>query len=126
MKTIVYLGWAGLLTFIALLLSSFANNPAPLLRNQLVPSVAPVGCPSSANDAMVAAVPVGPMRAEHYYHTATLLRDGTVLIVAGFGFRVPTSAAELYVPASRSFTMLVGDGVRFAHTATLLPNSTVL
>ena len=127
MKPSVHLGWAGLLTCAALLLSSITDYPTPTLRNQPVTFAAPVACSSYTGDDMVAFVPVEPMHSEHYYHTATLLEDGTVLVVAGFGFRVPTSATEVYVPTSRSFNILAGDGrERFEHTATLLPDSTVL
>jgi hypothetical protein len=126
-KLSVHLGWPGLFIFTALLLSSITHYPALLPRQDPITAVAPVECPGSTGVPAVTFVPTEPMRTEHYYHTATLLKDGTVLMVAGFGFRVPTSAAELYDPASWSFNVLASDGgERFDHTATLLPNSTVL
>src|SRR5262245_47249562 len=127
MRPSVHLGRVGFLTFALLLLSSIPAYPAHPARNQPVTSAAPVACSNSIDNDLVTFIPVEPMHSAHYYHTATLLDDGTVLLVAGFGFRVPTSAAELYVPTSRSFTTLGGGaGARFEHTATLLPNSTVL
>jgi N-acetylneuraminic acid mutarotase len=59
-------------------------------------------------------------------HTATLLRDGKVL-VAGGGSRGDGSSAELYDPRSRSWTA-TGDMIQGhpEHTATLLSNGKVL
>jgi WD40 repeat protein len=64
-------------------------------------------------------------------HTATLLPDGKVLIAGGFleegTSEIPISSAELYDPETKTFT-LTGDlnEPRDGHTATLLPNGTVL
>jgi hypothetical protein len=63
-------------------------------------------------------------------HTATLLNDGTVLVIGGGTQTAPTyltGTAELYSPTNQTFT---GDGSlqipRFQHTATLLNDGTVL
>jgi hypothetical protein len=63
-------------------------------------------------------------------HTATLLPDGKVLVTGGFTHStlVGIDTAEIYDPATASFLatnkpMAAG---RWAHTATLLPDSTVL
>jgi hypothetical protein len=61
-----------------------------------------------------------------YQHTATLLGDGTVLIVGGLDRTgSPTTSAELYNPATQTFTAVAGlqgslSTARLAHTATLL------
>ena len=61
-------------------------------------------------------------------HTATLLNDGTVLIVGGFDSNSNVlSSAELYDPAAGTFT--VAGSLNFGravHTATLLNNGMVL
>lgn len=74
--------------------------------------------------------PIAPMPTSRDLHTATRLRDGRVLITGGGtgGCGTPTNdGAELYDPVNRSF---VNAGYmtarRFAHTATLLKDGTVL
>ena len=65
-----------------------------------------------------------PLDANRYYHAATLLNDGRVLITGGVPGR---TSAELYDPGQGIFTvtgpMKVG---RYDHTATLLPSGKVL
>jgi hypothetical protein len=64
------------------------------------------------------------------YHTATLLRDGKVLVVGGSGNGSGYDAlttAELYDPGSRSWTATGGlNEARTYHTATLLSDGRVL
>ncbi|MBV9073851.1 MAG: hypothetical protein JOZ10_09485 [Acidobacteria bacterium] len=77
--------------------------------------------------------PTGTPCIAREFHTATLLSNGKVLIAGGNGFDgyptwlTPTATAELYDPASSTFSntgsMAVG---RTCHTATLLPDGRVL
>lgn len=62
-------------------------------------------------------------------HTATLLKDGTVLICGGVAGSSSNglSSAEIYNPASKSFTQINHlTTPRMDHSATLLPNGKVL
>jgi N-acetylneuraminic acid mutarotase len=64
-------------------------------------------------------------------HTATLLRDGKVLVAGGFGAVVAgergTASAELYDPSSNTWSSTTSMATaRLYHTATLLPNGKVL
>ena len=67
----------------------------------------------------------GSLATGRYFHTATLLPNGKVL-VAGGGQRFSASA-ELYDPASGTWTATGSLATaRYGHTATLLPNGKVL
>ena len=62
-----------------------------------------------------------------YNHTATLLPDGTVLLVGGDGwFATGLSPAEIYTPSTGTFT-ITGTMYepRSSHVAVLLPNGAV-
>jgi hypothetical protein len=74
----------------------------------------------------------GSLNTARYDHTATLLNDGTVLIVGGFNANHTAflASAELYNPATETFTNTTGSlnltlG-REQPTATLLDNGMVL
>jgi len=70
-------------------------------------------------------VSTGNMNAQRAVHTATLLNDGTVLIIGGIGGG--SAVAELYDPATGAFSQTGSMSAdRAAHTATLLANGTVL
>lgn len=65
------------------------------------------------------------------YHTATLLRNGKVLIAGGYGTwgttTGPISSAELYDPLTDKFTWTANlTAPREHHSASLLPDGTVL
>lgn len=60
-------------------------------------------------------------------HTATLLADGRVLVVGGYGNSSYPAQCELYDPASGSWSVTDSlDQVRMSHTATLLADGRVL
>ena len=61
------------------------------------------------------------------YHTATLLPDGRVFVTGGDDSFNIFSSAELYDPATRTWTATGSLGnARRQHTATLLPDGKVL
>jgi hypothetical protein len=68
----------------------------------------------------------GQMTDYRYHHTATLLKNGEVLVTGGFNGS-PTSSAELFDPTAGSF-LRTGpmDTPRAQHTSTLLDDGTVL
>jgi hypothetical protein len=67
------------------------------------------------------------MNNARYYHTATLLNNGMVLIAGGSNTSGYLNTAELYNPANQTFTLTGNLQVaRAYHTATLLPNGMVL
>ena len=72
----------------------------------------------------------GEMTMARWGHRATRLRDGRILITGGSSVAARSDSvavAEIYDPASRSFTRTGEMNVtRFAHSATLLGDGTVL
>lgn len=80
--------------------------------------------------------PTPSMNTGRIGHTATLLADGTVLIAGGYidyvgapswlGFE-STDSAEIYDPVANYFSLTTQmTTTRFSHTATMLPDGTVL
>jgi hypothetical protein len=77
---------------------------------------------------------VSTMSSARYFHTATLLPNGKVLVVGGFGNSGNSlstdnglSSAELYDPSSNSWSPTGAMAARRSgHTATLLPSGQVL
>jgi len=69
----------------------------------------------------------GSMATAREYHSATLLRNGKVLVAGGRGSSGNLSSAELYDPTSGSWssTGSMATG-RAEHSATLLPGGKVL
>jgi Kelch motif/Galactose oxidase, central domain len=68
----------------------------------------------------------GAMTEFRYDHTATLLKNGQVLMTGGFNGQ-PVQDAELFDPTTGSFTRTGSTGtVRAQHTAILLNDGTVL
>jgi len=68
----------------------------------------------------------GTMNGERSFYTATLLKNGKVLIAGGFKGTTPLKTAELYDPATKTYAPLSMKAARAAHSATLLPNGQVL
>jgi N-acetylneuraminic acid mutarotase len=75
----------------------------------------------------VAFTTTGPLNFGRAGHSATLLPNGTVLVVGGYNGAIRLTSAELYDPAAGTWTptgaMATG---RTTHTTTLLPNGKVL
>ena len=69
----------------------------------------------------------GPMTTGRFFHTATLLENGMVLITGGLNGGEPLATAEIYDPVAKTFsstgTMTMA---RMGHTATLLGGGKVL
>lgn len=71
--------------------------------------------------------PVSDMNEERSGHTATLLRNGQVLIVGGWGLRGRSTTAELFDPKTSKFHFAaILAEPRASMTATLLKNGKVL
>ncbi|MEJ8815899.1 kelch repeat-containing protein [Variovorax ureilyticus] len=95
-----------------------ASNSAGSVTAQITITVAP---------AQVGGwLPADAMNQGRFRHTATLLRDGRVLVAAG-NRKQALSSAELYDPSANSWTR-TGNLARSrqAHSATLLPDGRVL
>jgi hypothetical protein len=69
----------------------------------------------------------GSMTTDRFFHTATLLNNGDVLITGGLNETGGLATAEIYDPVAKTFT---ATGImtlpRMGHTATLLGNNKVL
>jgi hypothetical protein len=74
--------------------------------------------------------PTGNMLSPHWKHTATLLRDGNVLIAGGNGVHFcSVGVVELFDPATGIFSAtgdLISPSGRVSHTATALDSGKVL
>jgi MYXO-CTERM domain-containing protein len=71
--------------------------------------------------------PTGAMMQIRYFHTATLLPNGKVLVVGGSSGSGVLASTELYDPATGTWSATGSLGTaRYYHTATLLPTGKVL
>jgi len=98
---------------------------APVIGSTTVPAVTGSTTLTVADAGFV---PTGGLNSGRYFHTATQLDDGSVLIAGGVDATATgLTSADLYDPATGKFTqtgnLLIG---RAGHTATLLNNGKVL
>src|SRR5207249_312001 len=86
-----------------------------------------LGAPLATQGTPVNFVITGSLATARYFHTATLLPNGKVLVAGGDGNGPSQESAELYDPASGTWTATgsLSPGAS-EHTATLLPNGKVL
>jgi hypothetical protein len=98
---------------------------ALILGDLVLASSAPSSRPAAPGGALAA---TGSMHVPRAVHTATLLRDGRVLVAGGMQKNgVFENTAELYDPASGRFETLPKLATRrVGHSATLLPSGKVL
>src|SRR6266480_3619301 len=69
----------------------------------------------------------GNLNTGRYYHTATLLPNGKVIVAGGIDSSGASASAEVYDPASGVWTTTGSlNTARYNHTASLLPNGMVL
>src|SRR5438874_585225 len=86
-----------------------------------------LGAPLATQGTPVNFVITGSLATARYVHKATLLPNGKVLVAGGDGNGASQESAELYDPASGTWTATgsLSTGTS-EHTATLLPNGKVL
>src|SRR2546423_9088411 len=79
----------------------------------------PLAAPRPATPSFTA---VGSMSVTRFFHTATLLGTGQVLIAGGATSTGVTDTAELFDPTTGTFAVLPNKmtTARFQHTATML------
>src|SRR5947207_14649143 len=86
-----------------------------------------LGAPLATQGTPVNFVITGSLATARYFHTATLLPNGKVLVAGGDGNGHSQESAELYDPASGTWTATGSlSAASTDHTATLLPNGKVL
>lgn len=115
----------------ALITGGFVARPDPALDAESYDASATVYTPGAGFS------PAGTMTSRRTQHTATRLADGRVLIVGGssasvtrvggMSYFAPTATAEIFDPATGTFTAVANmKWPRSAHAALLLPTGQVL
>jgi uncharacterized delta-60 repeat protein len=114
--------FTGVVTFSYAASDGLAASPPAVASITVLPAA---GIPSWRFTASLRATSGGS--AARSGHTATLLPNGRVLVVGGAGGVDAVRHAQLYDPATRTWSLgaLTGES-RSGHTATLLPNGKVL
>jgi Kelch motif len=83
--------------------------------------------PNSDEPASGSWTATGNLNIARYYHTATVLPNGKVLVAGGWDGFNPFTSAELYDPALGTWTATGSlNTARDGYTASLLPNGLVL
>jgi WD40 repeat protein len=109
----------------------YAEKPicrSPLWRGLLLSTCAVLlGAPLATQGSPVNFVSTGSLATARNGHTATMLPNGKVLVAGGFDGNSILASAELYDPASGTWSATGSLATaRAYHTATLLPNGKVL
>jgi large repetitive protein len=116
----------------ATLLTPLKNGKLLLTGSVTYPAETPLASAELYDPATGAFTTIGNMTMARVKHSATLLRDGRVLLTGGFDRNGPegrSTSAEIYDPAKGSFTAIGNMSMaRFKHadTTVLLPNGKVL
>jgi hypothetical protein len=111
--------------------ATLLNDGTVLLTGGLDPAGGPTGTPVATaeiyNPATNTFTLTGPMTTGRFFHMATLLGSGKVLITGGLNYGATLATAELYDPATKTFTS-VGSmtAARVGHAATVLGSGKVL
>jgi len=108
--------------------SASSSLGVPPLQHPLLLGLPPVAALSNSDEPPGGCwTATGSLNTARYFHTATLLPDGNVLVAGGWDGFNPFTSAELYAPASGIWNTTGSLHIaRELHTATLLLNGMVL